>query len=83
MAKKNLSSGIVGSFISDKKTTTPAVKQTASTPTASPQPKANEVNATFKLPAALLRQLRKFAVDREMKQKDIITEALQIYMAEH
>lgn len=82
MAKKNLSVGVVGSFIGDKKATAPA-QQTASTPTAAPQPKADEVNATFKLPASLLRQLRKFAVDRELKQKDIITEALQIYMAEH
>lgn len=82
MAKKNLSVGVVGSFIGDKKATAPA-QQITSTPTEVEKPKADEVNATFKLPATLLRQLRKFAVDRELKQKDIITEALQIYMAEH
>lgn len=82
MAKKNLSAGVVGSFIGEKKATISA-QQTISTPAPAPQTKPEEVNATFKLPASLLRQLRKFSVDREMKQKDIITEALQIYMAEH
>lgn len=73
--------GIASSFTQRKATA--SAQQTAPTPPAAPQTKADEVNATFKLPASLLRQLRKFAVDREMKQKDIITEALQIYMAEH
>lgn len=82
MAKKTPTLGLVGSFIGDKKATAPA-PQTTSTPAEAEKPKADEVNATFKLPATLLRQLRKFAVDRELKQKDIITEALQIYMAEH
>lgn len=82
MAKKKLSAGVINSFIGDNKTPS-TEQQTAPAPTTEPQTGEEVKKATFEISASLLRQLRKFAVDRDIKQKEIIDAALRIYMAEH